>query len=165
MSKPLLPLGFTLDSTSLPVKAPVFETEPFIEDAEQESPYLVLFIHGLSRVIWMVTAGVLTAKDFVVLMVYIQFADWRTGRCRCSMEKLEQILERKKVTIYPSIKRLKEQKLIVPIKDGRTGEKLYLVSPELLKAGSGSRRGFLLKTYYEAIRSNEPGSDMEDDEL
>ena len=97
----MLPLGFTLDSTSLPVKAPVFETEPFIEDAEQESPYLALFIHGLSRVIWMVTAGVLTAKDFVVLMVYIQFADWRTGRCRCSMEKLEQILERKKVTIYP----------------------------------------------------------------
>jgi hypothetical protein len=165
MSKPLLPLGSTLDSTPLPDTASTSDLEPFIEDFEQESQYLILLKEGLARAVWMVTVGFLTPKDFVVLMTYIQFADWRTGRCRCSIEKLEEILERKRVTLYPSIKRLKQQKLIVPFRDQRTGEKLHLISPELLKAGSGARRGYLLKTYYEAIKSNEPGDDTEDAEL
>ena len=57
---------------------------------------------------------------------------------------------------------------MVPIKDSRTGERLYIISPFLLKVGSGRSRGFLLKTYYDAINKNQPdipqpdGDDLED---
>jgi hypothetical protein len=134
-------------------------------DHEDSTKFLGFYIDGLSSLIADITAGKLQSRDLVVLIIHVIHSDWRTGRCRLTISKLSEILERKPVTLYPSIKRLKACKLLVPIKDSRTGEKLYIVSPHLLKIGSAQARGFLLKTYYEAIKSNEPGDNTEDDEL
>jgi hypothetical protein len=130
--------------------------------------FLSLYPDELLGVISHITAKNLINRDFIILMVYVIHADWRTGRCRLTVKKVGEILGHKVQTVQPCIKRLVKQNLIVPIEDPKTGEKLYIISPSLLKVGSGQSRGFLLKTYYDAINRNQPdtldpaGNDLED---
>ena len=118
--------------------------------------FLSLYPDELLGVISHITAKNLINRDFIILMVYVIHADWRTGRCRLTVKKVGEILGHKVQTVQPCIKRLVKQNLIVPIEDPKTGEKLYIISPSLLKVGSGQSRGFLLKTYYDAINRNQP---------
>lgn len=127
-------------------------------DADDENRFLSLQVGGLRNLISDISANRLQNKDFVVLMIYIIHSDWRTGRCRLTTQRVAEILGHKQKTLYPSVRRLKERYLLVPITDARTGEKLYILSPFLLKAGSGQVRGFLLKTYFNAIEKNRPST-------
>lgn len=142
-------------------------------DPDDGDRFLSLQVGGLRSLILDISANKLQNKDFVVLMVYIIHSDWRTGRCRLTTQKVAEILGHKRKTLYPSIRRLKERYLLVPITDSRTGEKLYILSPFLLRAGSGQVRGFLVSTYFNAIEKNRPsalpspdldpdGNDLED---
>lgn len=134
-------------------------------DFDDSTKFLSLYVDGLLSLISDITEGSIQSRDLVVLIIHIIHSDWRTGRCRLTVKRVSEMLNRKPVTLYPSIKRLKTSGLMVPIKDSRTGEKLYIISPHLLKIGSAQARGFLLKTYYEAIKNNQPQADMEDGEL
>jgi hypothetical protein len=127
-------------------------------DLDDENRFLSLQVGGLRSLISDISANKLQNKDFVVLMIYIIHSDWRTGRCRLTTQRVAEILGHKQKTLYPSIRRLKERYLLVPITDPRTGEKLYILSPFLLKAGSGQARGFLLNTYFNAIEGNKPST-------
>ena len=135
---------------------------------DETSLFSVLYYDGMMRVAELVASKDLQNRDVVILMIYLAAADWRTGRCRLTTQRVAEILGHQVKTWYPSIRRLKDQNLLVPIKDSRTGEKLHIISPFLLKVGSGKARGFLLKTYYDAINRNQPdtldpdGDDLED---
>ena len=135
---------------------------------DNKSDFMLLYEAGLSTLIEKIAANELQHKDLTVLMIHVIHSDWRTGRCRLTLQRVAEILGHQVKTLYPSIRRLKDQNLLVPIKDLRTGEKLYIISPFLLKVGSGQSRGFLLKTYYDAINRNQPdtldpaGNDLED---
>ena len=135
---------------------------------DEASGFSVLYSDGMMRVAELVASKDLQNRDAVVLMIYLANADWRTGRCRLHIDKVGEVLGLKIATLWPSVKRLQRAKLLVPIKDPKTCERLHIVSPFLLKAGSGKARGFLLKTYYDAINRNQPdipqpdGDDLED---
>jgi hypothetical protein len=135
---------------------------------DEASGFSVLYDDGMMRIAELVASKDLQNRDAVVLMIYLANADWRTGRCRLHIERVAEVLGLKIATLWPSVKRLQKANLLVPIKDAKTCERLHIVSPFLLKAGSGRARGFLLKTYYDAINKNQPdtshpdGDDLED---
>ena len=153
--------GSTLEETgrrktSTPEETGRRETSTPEEDDFDDSNFIVLRQSGLMDFVSMVSQGKLQNRDLIVLMIYVIHTDWRTGRCRITAGRVSEILGYQLRTLYPSVKRLKEQDLLVPIKDSRTGEKLHLVSPHFMRAGSGRAKGFLLKTYYDAICRNKP---------
>lgn len=132
------------------------ETSTPEEEEFEDSNFIVLRQSGLMDFISRVSQEKLQNRDLIVLMIYVIHTDWRTGRCRITAKRVSEILGYQLRTLYPSIRRLKEQDLLVPIKDSRTGEKLHLVSPHFMRAGSGKAKGFMLKTYYDAISGNKP---------
>lgn len=133
---------------------------------DEKSGFSVLCDEGMMRVAQLVASKDLQNRDAVVLMIYLASANWRTGRCRLHIDKVGEVLGLKIATLWPSVKRLQKVNLLVPIKDPKTCERLHIVSPFLLKAGSGKARGFLLKTYYDAINKNQPeASDPDGDSL
>jgi hypothetical protein len=52
---------------------------------------------------------------------------------------------------------------MVPFIDKRTGEKAHIIHPGLLVCGSGKQRGFLLKSFIEAIEANRPRTSFNTD--
>lgn len=155
------PLGMTQSSengTTVYQNAPG-ESLDFEDSTLKDSStdkFISLYADKLLSVVSHIAAKRLINRDFIILMVYIIHSDWRTGRCRLTVKKIGEILGHKVQTVQPCIKRLVKQNLIVPVEDRKTGEKLYIISPFLLKVGSGQSRGFLLKTYYDAINKNQP---------
>ena len=151
------PLGMTQFSEN---GTTVYQNGSDLEDStlnnDKESDFMSLYGSGLSTLVLKIASNELQNKDLTVLLIHLIHSDWRTGRCRLTTQKVAEILGHQVKTLYPSVRRLKDLNLLVPIKDSRTGEKLYIISPFLLKAGSGRARGFLLKTYYDAINRNQP---------
>lgn len=121
---------------------------------EDQKDFLIFYKEGIKSAILQIEAGIIQNKDLIILIIYSMHADWRTGRCRLTIARLSEMLGHKKETLYPSIRRLKNAAMLVPIRDGRTGEKLYIVNPFFMKAGSGKSRGYLIKTYADAIEAN-----------
>jgi hypothetical protein len=133
---------------------------------DESGGFSVLYDDGMMLVAQLVASKDLQNRDAVVLMIYLANADWRTGRCRLHIDKVTEVLGLKVATLWPSVKRLQKANLLVPIRDPKTCERLHIVSPFLLKAGSGKARGYLLKTYYDAINNNQPETSNPDgDEL
>lgn len=141
-------------------------SDPFslIFHDDEESGYFVLFKKGIEAVIFQTATKTLQHKDFTILMIYIIYADWRNGRCRLTTARIAEMIGHKIETIYPSIRRLKKACLLVPVKDSRTGEKLHLLNPFLLKAGSGRVRGAMIKAFNDALKANGHSSLMLDEE-
>jgi hypothetical protein len=162
--KPLGMTQFSENGTTVYQNGSDLEDSTFSND--RESDFMSLYESGLLMLISKIASNELQNKDLTVLIIHLIHSNWRTGRCRLTTRKVAEILGHQVKTLYPSIRRLKDQNLLVPIKDSRTGEKLYIVSPFLLKAGSGRTKGYLLKTYYDAINNNQPEtSDLDGDEL
>ena len=133
---------------------------------DESGGFSVLYDDGMMLVAQLVASKDLQNRDAVVLMIYLANADWRTGRCRLHIDKVTEVLGLKVATLWPSVKRLQKANLLVPIRDPKTCERLHIVSPFLLKAGSGKARGYLLKTYYDAVNNNQPETSHPDgDEL
>jgi hypothetical protein len=165
------PLGMTQSSqngTTVYQNAPEesFDLEDSGSESDSNLGVRVMYEAGLLSLVSKVVSNELQCRDLVVMMVYLSHSDWRTGRCRLTIHKVAKILSRHVKTLYPAIRRLKLQNLLVPVEDPRTGEVFHIISPFLLKAGSNKARGYLLKTYYDAINNNQPEtSDPDGDEL
>jgi hypothetical protein len=154
--------GTTVYQNESDLRAGEIDLEDSTLDDNKESGFMLLYESGFSTVVSKIAANELQHKDLTVLMIHVIHSDWRTGRCRLTTQRVAEILGHQVKTLYPSLKRLKNQNLLVPIKDSRTGERLYIISPFLLKVGSGKARGFLLKTYYDAINKNQPDTSHPD---
>jgi hypothetical protein len=160
--------GTTVYQNGSDLRACEVDLEDSTLEDDKELGFTSLYDPGLLDIIAKIVGNKLQHRDLTVLIIHVIHSDWRTGRCRLTTQKVAEILGYQVKTLYPSIRRLKDQNLLVPIKDSRTGEKLYIISPFLLKVGSGKARGFLLKTYYDAINKNQPdtshpaGDDLED---
>ena len=167
-SRPAGMTRFSENGTTVYQNAPgeSFDLEDSTLKDSGSDRFLSLYSDELLNAISHITAKDLINRDFIILMIYVIHSDWRTGRCRLTAKKVGEILGHKVQTVQPCIKRLVKQNLIVPVEDSRTGEKLYIISPFLLKVGSNQSRGYLLKTYYDAINSNQPKTSNPDgDEL
>ena len=152
---------------------PELEPEGLDLKDDEDRNFTVLYRSGIADLISKVASRKLLNRDLLVFLVYITHSDWRTGRCRLTVQKASQILTYKVASVQTCVKRLKRENLLVPIKDSKTGEKLHIVSPYIIKVGSGQSRGYLTKLYHDAIKKNKPaiqhladshpaGDDLED---
>ena len=134
------------------------EGEDWFNDLEvrydESGSFFNIHTKGFELFLRLISEDRLQNKDLIVFMVYAASADWRTGRSRLTVEKVAATLRQSKATIYPSIRRLKKEYLLVPIENRRTGELLTIVSPLFFKAGSPKVRGYTLRVYFDAIRKN-----------
>lgn len=149
---------FTQNGTTTNQNAPGYD--PDLDDLdfkdEDGQGFILLYKSGVENLTKMVTEGKLLNRDIIVLLTYIHHADWRNGRCRLTAQKAAEIIGYKVATLQGSVKRLKKANLLVPIRDSKTGERLLIVSPYIVKAGSSQSRGYLIKLYHEAVAENEP---------
>lgn len=125
-------------------------------DSQDQSKFFRLGSYDLEVLIQLVAKRKLLNSDITVLLAFISLTDWRSGRCRARLAKVAELLGKPASTISISVKRLKDHGLMVPFIDKRTGEKLHIIHPGLLICGSGKQRGFLLKSFTEAINENMP---------
>lgn len=95
-------------------------------------------------------------RDLAVFLAYVSLTEPRSGRCRATALKVAEDLNVTPSTVHRSLKRLREANLIVRYLDKRTGERVLLINPYLLSAGSPQQRGLLIKSYSEAMQENEP---------
>jgi len=165
---------FSQNGTTMYQNAPGYD--PDLDDSDFKDKdgqgFILLYKSGVTSLTKMVTEGKLLNRDIRVLLVYIHHVDWRNGRCRLTVQKAAEIIGYKVATLQTCVKRLKKVGLLVPIKDSKTGERLLIVSPYIIKVGSSQSRGYLAKLYHEAIAENEPwkshptlspaGDDLED---
>lgn len=156
-----------LNDSSLPAESSQENTEngevvdfkTLMSHDDDTDGYFTIYKKGVEFILFLIAAGELQNRDFSILMVFIIHSDWRTGRCKLTVEKLSEVIGCKKATLYPSIRRLKKTLLIVPARDERSGQKLYILSPYVFRGGSGKVRGYMLKVYDKAIQANEGNPD------
>jgi hypothetical protein len=152
----------------LHIPTPLRRPHPLINsvkltDQQDQSKFFRIGSYDLDVLILLIYARKLQNADFVVLFTFISLTDWRTGRCRARVSRVAELLGRKPSSVSLSVKRLKERRLMVPFTDKRTGEKLHFIHPNLLICGSGKQRGFLLRSFTEAIENNRPTPLPDDD--
>lgn len=156
--KPIGMTGFRKNGTTTNQNGPgpSLDLEDLGLKRDEDPDFMFVYKAGIIDLISKVKEKKLLNRDLIVLFAYLTHTDWKTGRCRLTPKKGAEMLGYKVQTIQPCIKRLKKEHLIVPIQDSRTGERLSLISPYILKAGSSQSRNYLVKVYHDAIKENEP---------
>lgn len=98
------------------------------------------------------------SRDILVIFAMMSMTDWRDGKCRATSQGIADALTWDLTQVSKSMMRLKKAFIIVPVKEGKTKQKVHLFNPRLLIYGTGKRRGYLIKKYTEAIYANLPFS-------
>lgn len=106
----------------------------------------------LSRLVNLAASGAIQHRDITVLLAFISLTDWRSGRCRATCAAVADLIEKKTNHVVLSLKRLKEEELMLPFIDYRTRDKYHIINPNFLVCGSGKKRGFLVKCFDEAVQ-------------
>lgn len=130
------------------------ETEPG-SPGDRDDKFVKLFFNELDIVFAQLRFKNIQPRDCVVLLAHVSLTDHRTGRCRATAERISELLDVQPSNVYISVKRLREAQLMVRSVDKRTGEKIYLINPYLFSGGTPKQRGLQLKTYMEAIQSEQ----------
>jgi DNA-binding transcriptional ArsR family regulator len=131
-------------------------------------PFIQVNCLELMQVAKLVGKRKIQHRDFVVLMLFISFINWRSRRSRLTADKAAEILNVKRISVTTAIKRLKEAGLMVRTKDKSTGELYYLLSPYLIGTGGGSSHGVAIKAFMDVLAEETgltelPSHDDEDD--
>lgn len=124
--------------------------EPTFED--DLSNFFRIGAVELTKLIDLAATGAIQHRDITTLLAFISLTDWRSGRCRATCAAVANLLDKKPNHIVLSLKRLKENELMLPFIDHRTGDKYHIVNPNFLICGSGKKRGFLVKCFDEALQ-------------
>lgn len=143
--------------------SPKSMSEDQATDYVSDGKFLRIGIHELEVFIQLTASKLIQHRDVTVFLAFISLTDWRSGRCRASCKKVAELIGKPQSYISISVKRLKETNMMVPSIDKATGERFFLINPDFLICGSGSRRGFLVKTYKDAIDENKPFIGKEED--
>lgn len=117
--------------------------------------FFKLYIDELPFLLKLIAFKNIEHRDLAVLLAYVSLTEPRSGRCRATVAKIAEELNVTPSAIYASLKRLREAQLIVRAYDKRTGERIHLVNPYLVAGGSPNQRGFLIKSYMEALQAND----------
>ena len=135
--------------------------------SDLEDSFISLYDTGVENLFRLLASGTLHPKDISVLLAFIYFTNWKTGRCKCTIDAVGKKLGRSRSNLYQSIKRLKQAGLMVTVKFEATGERVNLMSPYLLRVGGPRSRGYV-KTLYDKAISDKPEAntlDVEDETL
>jgi hypothetical protein len=132
------------------LKAPISPDSPDLTEIGDES-LLILTRQELDRIFDSILTGEIQHRDLSVLLVYMCRTDWRTARTRCTAEAAANKLGVTKSYIYQSLKRLSAALLLISVRDKRTGEKMKMVNPHVMKCGGHRNRSYLLKVFEESV--------------
>ena len=94
-----------------------------------------------------------------MLLLFISFIDWRSGRSKLSVNVASEIIQTNKTQIHASLRRLKTFNIVVPCIDRKTSEKYYMVNPDLVSFGSAQQNFLMKKTFMNAVKDNTPFMD------
>ena len=130
--------------------------------------FIQLSCNELVQVIKLVGKRKIQHRDLVVLMLFIAYASWKTGRSRLTTDKAAEILNVKRISVTTAVKRLKEAGLMLRTKDKSSGELYYLLSPYLVTSSHRLGQGFVIKTFMDVLAEETgltelPSHDDEDD--
>jgi len=135
--------------------------------SDSEESFISLYDTGVETIFKLLASDTLHPKDVSVLLAFMYFTNWKTGRCKCTVDAIGKKLGRSRSNLYQSIKRLKQAGLMATVKFEATGERVYLMSPYLLRVGGPKSRGYIKMLYDKAI-SDKPEAntlDVEDETL
>ena len=124
--------------------------------SDLEESFISLYDSGVKNIFNLLASGSLHPKDVSVLLAFMYFTNWKTGRCKCTVDAIGRKLGRCRSNLYQSIKRLKQAGLMATVKFEVTGERVYLMSPYLLRVGGPRSRGYI-KMLYNKVMENEEG--------
>lgn len=118
--------------------------------------FVKLHLSGAGKLVKLLGLKKIQSRDLAVLLVMVSMMELRSNRTRVKASKISELLNASQNNVYLSIKRLREQKIIVKSCDKRTGEIVYMVSPYIFSGGSPKQRGFKIVTYNESIQADYP---------
>ena len=130
-------------------KPPLTDEQTFEDDS---SNFFRIGSTELAKLVDLAASGTIQHRDITVLLAFISLTDWRSGRCRATCAAIAEILDKKTNHIVLSLKRLKENEIMLPFIDYRTKDRYHIINPNLLVCGSGKKRGFLVKCFDEALQ-------------
>lgn len=129
------------------------------EDFYKQKEFVRFDLNRCLKIARMAVAKDIEPRDLMVLLAIISMTNWKNGRCLATTAKIAELLPLSISQVGHSMRRLKKQNLIVPLKDAKDGFTYHLVDPYLIICGTGSKRGIILKNYHHAIHKNTPFSD------
>lgn len=129
------------------------------DDFYKQKEFVKLDLNRCLKIARMAVARAIEPRDLTVLFAIMSLTNWKNGRCMATTAKIAETLSLSVSQVGCSMRRLKKQNLIVPLKDTKDGFTYHLVDPYLIICGTGSKRGIILRNYHNAIRKNTPFSD------
>jgi hypothetical protein len=129
------------------------------EDFYKQKEFVRFDLNRCLKIAQMAASKEIEPRDIMVLLAIISMTNWKNGRCLAATAKIADLLPLSISQVGHSMRRLKKQNLIVPLKDTKDGFTYHLVDPYLIICGTGSKRGIILKNYHQAIYKNTPFSD------
>lgn len=127
------------------------ESDHLRRRSDSEDSFISLYDTGVETLFKLLACNTLHPKDVSALLAFMYFTNWKTGRCKCSVEAIGKKLGRCRSNLYQSVKRLKQAGLMATVKFEATGERVYLMSPYLLRVGGPKSRGYIKMLYDKAI--------------
>lgn len=148
MTGPFLsvPLEVALGEVELTVGSGKLPPEAFIK----------LHLSGFTKLFDLIATKKLNNRDVMVLLVMVSKMELRSNRTRIRASKIAEMLNANVNSVYLSIKRLRDERLIARACDKRTGEIVYMVTPYIFSGGSPKQRGFKIINYNDAIQVDFP---------
>lgn len=134
-----------------------YDTDHVRRKSDSEEPFISIYDSGVETIFRLLASDTLHPKDVSVLLAFMYFTNWKTGRCKCTVDAIGRKLGRSRSNLYQSIKRLKQAGLMATVKFEATGERVYLMSPYLLRVGGPRSRGYI-KMLYKKVMDNEDGT-------
>jgi hypothetical protein len=130
---------------------------------ESSEKFFKSYLLDLDKLFTLLATKKIQSRDVTVLLVMARWMSAASSRVRISAKKIAEILKANPNTVYLSIKRLRDARLIVKSYDKRIDDACYMISPFIFSAGTVKQRGFQIKTFMEAIAEAYPDEQVDDD--
>lgn len=113
----------------------------------QKGEFLILSRKAIEMLLETLAEKKIHSRDIAILLVCMRFTNWRSGRYTCTAQKIAEVMQVKVGTVYPALKRLKDNGLIFTTKNAGTGQVEKAVNPFILKPGDKRLYGYAKRLY------------------